>query len=153
MSSLLINLTGRSPHQRIKLTGHNPPFRAGILRAEHDSRCDPLRLLYRRAARDDKPEGLPEPTLKLGAHRGGDRDARVERNDLYRHIGISLLWPPSARRVRPWYIRQGIRSVWLAQKRLGEREEGEVLADPAGRESVSLSKGEAGTGVRWVEEL
>jgi hypothetical protein len=77
------NLNGTLPHRRFKRTGHNPLFRAGILRAEHDSRCDPLRLLYRRAARDDKPDGLLEPALELSAHRGADQDARVERNDLH----------------------------------------------------------------------
>ena len=133
------NLTGRSRHQRSQRTVHNPLFCTSILRAEHDFRCDTLRLLDRRAARDDKPYGLLEPALELRTHRRADRDARVERNNLQRHIGIALLWLLSTRRVRPWHVRQGIGSVWLAQKRLGEREEGEVLADPARRESVSLS--------------
>ena len=48
----------------------------------------PLRLLDRRAARDDKPGGFLEPALELGAHRGADRDALVEHNDLHRNVGI-----------------------------------------------------------------
>ena len=98
----------------IQRTGHNPLFCAGI---------------------------LPEPALELGAHRGADRDARVERNSLHRHFGTALLCPPSARMVRPWHLRQGIRSVWLAQKRLGGREEGEVLAEPSGARERVVEQG------------
>ncbi len=144
----------RPPQQtHRRRTGYNPLFRADVLRTEHNSWCGTARLLDRRAARDDEPDGLLDPALDLGAQGGADHDARIERNDLHRHVGAALLWPLMARGIRAWRVRKGVRRVWLAQKRFWERVEAEVLAGPARRERVPPIKGEVSAGIRRVEEL
>ncbi len=61
---------------------HQALVRADVLRTVHNSWCGLALLLDRRAARDDRPDGLLDRALDLGAQSGAERDARVECNDM-----------------------------------------------------------------------
>ena len=98
----------------LQRTGCYPLVCTDVLCAKHKLRPTGG-LLDRRATRDDKPDGLLEPTLDLRAHCVVEYDTCVERDDLHRHVRAAvLLWPlPCQRRVGPRLVRLGIWHVRL----------------------------------------
>ena len=135
-------------------TRHYPLVRTDVLHAKHELRHPIARLLDRRAARDDEPDGLPESALDLCAHCGPEHNARVERDELHRHIRGALLWPPRRRCwVWPRRVRLVVWRIWLGQECLGECVERQVRADPARRQEVAPVEREVRAWVRRVEQF
>ncbi len=70
----------------------------------------------------NEPDGLPESALILRAHGGPEHDARVERDELHRHVRTALLrLLPRGRRVRPRLVCLGAWRVRLGQERVERR--------------------------------
>lgn len=100
-------------------TGCNPLVCTNVLRAKDDF-LTLTRLLDRRSTRNNKSDGLLEPTLDLRAQRRPKHDARFEGDDLHRHVRAALLRSSRWRRVRPQPVRLAVRHLRFAQECFGE---------------------------------